>query len=139
MLTCSPLRRQKQQISQPHSTLVVILVPKKCSNGWKAIPPIVIAIISAEKTQPVGTPPGVDPLTRELGTHMKTNLDCGGDNHGTRRERRMTLDCGEIKCSHHDHIIRQELTVYKYPPRLAPVSIQFEARENRSPQVSIHP
>jgi hypothetical protein len=52
--------------------LVVSLVATNFSSGWNAIPPIVIAIINAEKTHPVGTPPGGF-NDKRVGTHMKTN------------------------------------------------------------------
>ena len=55
--------------------LVVTLVAKKCSSGWNAMPPMVIAIIRAEKTHPVGTPPGGF-IDKRVGTHMNTNLNC---------------------------------------------------------------
>ena len=50
----------------------VIFVAKKFSKGWNTIPPIVMAIMRAEKTHPVGTPPGGS-IDRRVGTHMNTN------------------------------------------------------------------
>jgi hypothetical protein len=41
-------------------------------RGGKRTPPIVMAIMRAEKTQPVGTPPGGF-CERRVGTHIKTN------------------------------------------------------------------
>jgi hypothetical protein len=43
------------------------------SNKGNKIPPIVIAIISAENTQPVGSPPGGSQLSN-VGAHINTKV-----------------------------------------------------------------
>ena len=41
-------------------------------NGVKTIPPMVMAIMRAENTHPVGTPPGGF-CDKRVGTHINTN------------------------------------------------------------------
>jgi hypothetical protein len=49
-----------------------VKVATKCCRGGNTRPPIVILIMRAEKTHPVGTPPGGSNCS-SVGTHMNTN------------------------------------------------------------------
>mmetsp|Transcript_21521 Transcript_21521/g.27147 ORF Transcript_21521/g.27147 Transcript_21521/m.27147 type:complete len:124 (+) Transcript_21521:431-802(+) len=59
-------------ISDDLSFAMIVFETNECITG-KNSPPMVMAIMSDEKTQPVGTPPGGSML-RRVGTHMKTNV-----------------------------------------------------------------
>lgn len=63
-----------------------VKMPTNDCKGGNMRPPMVMLIMSAEKTQPVGTPPGGSSCNN-VGTHMKTNC-----RYGTASERERERD-----------------------------------------------